>query len=98
MVIYAVFYLKLDDDSREQRSARHAKTVLDIVEGEGTGSEDEACAHLFLESCRDLREIIFMKPLHLKISLDCGDYPSTPNPSKEVVSTDTALHINVSLV
>ncbi|CAA7396880.1 unnamed protein product [Spirodela intermedia] len=95
VVISAVLYLKLEEagDSLGNKVRESARRLLALEEK----SEHEACVDLLLESREDVREIVFMKPLRLRLRLDCGDYlPATT--SKELLPTDCSLEVNVSLV
>lgn len=95
VVISAVLYLKLKEaggclGSQVRESARR---VLSLEEK----SEHEACVDLLLESHEDVRDVVFMKPLRLRIRLDCGDHPPATT-SKELLPTDCKLEVNVSLI
>ncbi|ONK77540.1 uncharacterized protein A4U43_C02F7630 [Asparagus officinalis] len=45
---------------------------------------------MILETGGDLQDFIFMRPLHLRIRLDCLDHPKATT-QKEIISTDTTL-------
>ncbi|MQM09245.1 hypothetical protein Taro_042112 [Colocasia esculenta] len=89
VVISAVLYLKLHKtgDSLGNQVRENMKRLLDLQEK----LQDDACIEL-LESSGDVRDIVFMKPLHLRIRLDCGDHPAART-SKEVIPTDSILDV-----
>lgn len=105
VVIYTVLYLKLTEMNRSSSLAEGIKTArkaLDIRDDDKCRKQGgDACAQLLLESCRDLRDITFMKPLHLRIRLDVDDYPVADKDSENlremVLPTDSFIKVNVSL-
>jgi hypothetical protein len=64
--------------------------------GRGEGLEKDSCIQLLLKSNCNLRDLIFVKPLHLRINLDTLDHPKADN-SKDIILTDSAIEVNVSL-
>ncbi|KAL5798783.1 hypothetical protein ACOSQ2_003603 [Xanthoceras sorbifolium] len=99
VIVYAALYMKLrkspdePDDSQEKYAAR----VADILNPERRGGiERISFIQFLLKSNRDLRDLIFMKPLHVRIKLDSLDHPKEDN-SKEIILTDTKIEVNVSL-
>ncbi|XP_042482662.1 uncharacterized protein LOC122063074 isoform X2 [Macadamia integrifolia] len=99
VIIYAVLYLKLnrtwntDEVPQEKKAAR----IVDILNTDKSGKQEkETCTQLLLEAKRDLGEVVFIKPLHLRIRLECGDNPRTDT-TKETVLTDSSIEVNVSL-
>eukprot|EP00268_Persea_americana_P053280 TRINITY_DN601_c1_g1_i11.p1 TRINITY_DN601_c1_g1~~TRINITY_DN601_c1_g1_i11.p1 ORF type:complete len:418 (-),score=83.73 TRINITY_DN601_c1_g1_i11:265-1518(-) len=105
VVIYTVLYLKLTEmhgSSSLAEGIKTARMVLDIRDDDKCRKQGgDACARLLLESCRDLRDITFMKPLHLRIRLDVDDYPVADKDSENlremVLPTDSFIKVNVSL-
>ena len=91
VVVSAVLYLKLEDGggflSRES-----ARRLLDVEET----SELEACVDLLLESHEKDKDIIFMKPMRLRVRLDCGDHSPSIS-SKDMLPTDCSLEVNLAL-
>ncbi|OVA01596.1 hypothetical protein BVC80_9073g27 [Macleaya cordata] len=100
VVIYAVLYLKLNRNwnYRGNPQEQKAKRIVEILNHhQGTGKlGKDACIKLMLESKRDMGEVIFMKPLHLRIGLECQDHPKADT-SKEIILTDSMIEVNVSL-
>lgn len=77
------------------------RTVHEMILNLGKGrqrniEEEEACLGLLSETGGDLQDAIFMRPLHLRIRLDCADHP-TATTNKETILTDTSLEVSVSL-
>ncbi|KAF8402079.1 hypothetical protein HHK36_013031 [Tetracentron sinense] len=99
VIIYAVLYLKLNrtwnscGDHQEKKAAR----IIEISNHERSGKLGrDGCIQLMLESSRDLGEVIFMKPLHLRIRLECLDHPKAEN-LKDMILTNSSIEVNVSL-
>ncbi|KAG9446913.1 hypothetical protein H6P81_013041 [Aristolochia fimbriata] len=98
VIISAVVYLKLDDTHNCLNDKKASEVVLDIPEDDVCRRlGHHACSTLLLESGRGLKDLVFMKPMVLRIRLECGDHPKPNKASKEVVSEDSTLHVNVSL-
>ncbi|KAM1122334.1 hypothetical protein FF1_003869 [Malus domestica] len=99
VIVYAVLYLKLKrkQEVAEDNQEKYAARIADILNSEKSGKLGrDSCLQLLLKSNRDLRDVIFMKPLHVRIKLDCLDHPKATN-SKEIILTDTDVEVNVSL-
>ncbi|XP_047332335.1 uncharacterized protein LOC124935935 [Impatiens glandulifera] len=100
VIIYAALYLRLKGDSqsklgsREKIVARIAH-ILNPVWAEKNGRPDPGIKML-LESERNLEELVFMKPLHVRLKFECGDHPKADN-SKDIILTDSSIDVNVSL-
>ncbi|KAL9397702.1 hypothetical protein Peur_011955 [Populus x canadensis] len=99
LIIHAALYLKLRRhlDLEEGGQQKHAARIADILNpGRGEGLEKDSCIQLLLKSNCNLRDLIFVKPLHLRINLDTLDHPKADN-SKDIILTDSAIEVNVSL-
>ncbi|KAM4117249.1 hypothetical protein ACJW30_02G109400 [Castanea mollissima] len=98
VIICAVLYLKLrkKPDLEEDNQEKYAARIVDILKPERTvRTGEESCIHL-LKSNKDLRDLIFMKPLHLRIKFDSPDHPKADN-SKDIILTDSSVEVNLSL-
>ncbi|XP_057965998.1 uncharacterized protein LOC131156378 isoform X4 [Malania oleifera] len=99
VVIYAALYLRLrkGPDSQEGNVERSAARIADLLNPQKGGSiERDACVEYLLGSNRDLCDVVFMKPLHVRVKLDCLDHPKSDS-SKDIILTDSSIDINVSL-
>lgn len=98
VIVYAALYLKLRkpellEDNQEKCAAR----IADILNSERSGKMGrESFIQFLLKSNRDLRDLIFMKPLHVRIKLDTLDHPKAAN-GKDIILTDSNIEVNVSL-
>ncbi|XP_075655567.1 uncharacterized protein LOC142625742 isoform X2 [Castanea sativa] len=98
VIICAVLYLKLrkKPDLEEDNQEKYAARIVDILKPERTvRTGEESCIHL-LKSNKDLRDLIFMKPLHVRIKFDSPDHPKADN-SKDIILTDSSVEVNLSL-
>ncbi|XP_021274503.1 uncharacterized protein LOC110409476 [Herrania umbratica] len=99
VIIYAALYLKLrrnpvlQDDNQEKFAARVAE-ILNPERIEDFGAN--SCIQFLLKSNIDLRDFIFIKPLHVRIKFNCQDHPKADN-SKDIILTDSSINIDVSL-
>ncbi|XP_072974965.1 uncharacterized protein [Typha angustifolia] len=95
VVVSAVLYLKikktLDDDQKAL-----AMRILDYRDHEVGKPEEDASIKLLLDCGGAVRDIVFMKPLHLRLLLECGDHPAAET-NKETVLTDSSIKINICL-
>jgi hypothetical protein len=96
-IISAVLYLKhrkkpyLGEDNQEKFAAR----IVDMNPERTGRTARDLCIHM-LKSNRDLRDLIFIKPLHVRIKFDTLDHPKADN-SKDIILTDSSVEVNVSL-
>lgn len=96
IVVCAAFYLQLHDTCKHglTTDVRKAEKILGISNHENS-ERCEASISLLLESYKDLSNVVFMRPLHLRIRLDCHD--DSADKLSEVVKTDSTIEIHVSL-
>lgn len=99
VIISAALYLKLrrypdqQDDGREKYAAR----ISDILKlGRGGAMQRDSFIRFLLKSNQDLRDVIFVKPLHVSIQFDTLDHPKADN-SKDIILTDSNIEVDVSL-
>ncbi|KAK9145987.1 hypothetical protein Sjap_005890 [Stephania japonica] len=78
--------------SREEKARRLARFLDEGSENHGR----EACTQLMLRSNRDIEDIIFMRPLHVRLHLNCQNHPKTHKANDQIL-TDTTIEVNVSL-
>lgn len=100
VIIYAALYLKLRryPDQQGDIQEKYAARITEILNPERIGGiGGDSCIHLLLKSNRDLRDLVFMKPLHVRIKFHCLDHPKAADNSKEIVVTNSSMAFNVSL-
>ena len=95
VVVSAVLYLKLKKAPSNGGQNSDSMRVLGLKSNDSMKPEEEICIKLLSDTCGNLQDIVFMKPLHLRIRLDCGDHPSADT-QKEVISTETNLEVSIS--
>lgn len=97
LVVSAVLYLQLknEKDIREEQAIK-VRRILGLEKPDSRDLENDACVDLLSKTCGDTRDIVFMKPLHLRMRFDCADHPPALT-SKETIIDDTIKEINVSL-
>nr|CAD1840902.1 unnamed protein product [Ananas comosus var. bracteatus] len=95
VVVSAVLYLKIKklQENKEDHKAL-ATRILD--QPNPSGKQEFAIVELLAETCGDASDIIFMKPLHLRLRLECGDHPAAET-NKETVFMNSGVNINVAL-
>ncbi|EEF41258.1 catalytic, putative [Ricinus communis] len=99
VIIYVALYLKLrrDPDSQEVSQEKYAARIADILNPARKGGIGrDSCIQLLLKSNADLRDLIFMRPLHVRIKMDCPDHPKSEN-GKDIILTNDSIEVNVML-
>lgn len=99
VIICAVLYLKLrrKPDIGEDNQEKYAARIVDILNQERTErSGSDSCIHFLLKSNTDLRDLIFSKPLHVRIKFSSPNHPKADN-SKDIILTDSSIEVNASL-
>lgn len=98
VIIYAAIYLRLKknsnsqgDDSQEIKAAR----IADILEPKRKFRRD-ALVKLLMMSERELEDVVFMRPLHVRLKFNCDLHPKGEH-SKEIVVTDSSVGARVTL-
>ncbi|CAO2210219.1 unnamed protein product [Urochloa humidicola] len=92
LVASAALYLKV---ARTINDCVDQKALLKQIIG-CQRREEHAGVDLLIGSCGDARDLVVMKPVHLRLRLECGDHPAGAT-NKETISTESSLKINVSL-
>nr|AAL73532.1 hypothetical protein S250_18C08.21 [Sorghum bicolor] len=92
LVASAALYLKLarTTDGLDQKAL--VKRVIGCQR-----REEHAGVELLMRSCGDdARGLVVVKPVHLRLRLECSDHPAGTT-NKETISTESSLKINVTL-
>ncbi|CAK9323623.1 unnamed protein product [Citrullus colocynthis] len=99
VIVNAALYLRLrrNQDCEGNGEKHHAVRIADFLYPGSKGKmTKESCIEFLLNCKRDLRELIFVKPLHVRIKLDSLGHPKAEN-SKGIILTDSSVEVNVSL-
>ncbi|XP_038704345.1 uncharacterized protein LOC120000365 isoform X1 [Tripterygium wilfordii] len=92
VIISAALYLRLRSPNlKEESQEKYAARIADILNPDG-GIDRDSCIAFLLKSKRDLRDLIFMKPLHVRIKLVCLGHPKAHGNSKEIVVTHSSIN------
>ncbi|RDX98707.1 hypothetical protein CR513_18332, partial [Mucuna pruriens] len=98
VIICAVLYCKFrralnsNEGNREKLAAR----ILDFLSSKRSGNINRDLWNAFLlQSKGDLRDLIFMKPLHIRIRLNCLDHPKADN-GRDIILTDSSIKVDNS--
>lgn len=100
LIVYAALYLRLPrneetESASQEELARRIAEILKPVRNNTTMKED-LFVKLLSKSKRELRDIVFMKPMHVRIRLDSMDHPKADN-SRDVILTDSSVEVDISL-
>ncbi|KAM7271731.1 hypothetical protein ACFE04_030945 [Oxalis oulophora] len=96
VIIYAALYLKLSEDA-ENNQEKYAGRIADILNsGRSPTMTRDSTIQFLLKSNTDLRDLIFMKPLHVRIRVDSSDHPKAEN-QRDIILTDSSIEVSVSL-
>ncbi|WOK92755.1 hypothetical protein Cni_G01446 [Canna indica] len=96
VVVSAVLYLKMKktQGNIEDQSIQ-AMRILDYNKNETAQVEHDASIRL-LSTLEDLGDMIFMKPLCIRLGLECADHPPAIT-NKETICTDSTIKVPISL-
>ncbi|THU62382.1 hypothetical protein C4D60_Mb01t04550 [Musa balbisiana] len=97
VVVSAVVYLK---PKKTQGSTDEwilpATTLLDYNKHEVRKLEEDASIRLLSKTFEDVEDMIFMKPLHIRLRFECADHPAGKT-TKETICTDSTIKVPISL-
>lgn len=99
VTILAPLYLKLRSDSENCKDTREMKAaqIAGILKADRAGRvRKEAFIDFLLNLDRDLGDLVFIKPLHVKINFNILNHPKAEN-SRDIILTDSSIDVNVSL-
>ncbi|XP_074317246.1 uncharacterized protein LOC141653394 isoform X2 [Silene latifolia] len=99
VVISAPLYLKLRSSCKTHGKSRDMKAaeIADILKPQRNGRlERDTFIRLLLKMNRDLGDLVFIKPLHVKMTFDTPNLPKTEN-SRDIILTDATVDVNVVL-
>jgi hypothetical protein len=91
LVASAALYLKVD---RTKANHEDQKVVIKRIL-RCHGHEEYTGVELLMEN-EDARDLIFMRPVHLRLRMECADHPAGTT-NKETISTESSLEISISL-
>ncbi|XP_047967576.1 uncharacterized protein LOC125211714 isoform X1 [Salvia hispanica] len=96
-VIYAALYLRLKKNLNSQGDSQEIKAVkiADILEPKRKSSRD-MLIKLLMMSERELEDVVFMRPLNVRLKFNCDLHPKGEH-SKEIVVTDSTVEARVTL-
>ncbi|XP_011080183.1 uncharacterized protein LOC105163513 isoform X2 [Sesamum indicum] len=97
VIIYAALYLRLKKSSNPHLDTRESKAarIAEILEPKRKSKKD-LFVKLMMMSDRDIEELIFMRPLHVRLKFNCRDHPKADN-TKGVILTDSSVKVHVTL-
>lgn len=100
LIVYAALYLRLakneeTESASQEELARRVAEILKPARNMTTVNED-LFVKVLLKSKREMRDIVFVKPMHVRIKLDSKDHPKADN-SRDVILTDSSAQVDVSL-
>ncbi|GAB2242128.1 hypothetical protein Droror1_Dr00018903 [Drosera rotundifolia] len=99
VIIYAAIYLKLKTafDACYGDQEKKAAIIADILNSERWGkAERNEFVNFLAKSKGNLEELVFVKPLHVRIQLNTLNHPKADN-GKDFILTDTDVDVNVTL-
>lgn len=100
LIVYAALYLRLarnkeTESASQEELARRIADILKPIRNITTMKED-LFVKVLSKSKREMRDIVFLKPMHVRIRLDSKDHPKADN-SRDVILTDSSVEVDVSL-
>lgn len=98
VVIYAALYLRLKGNptSDVDNQVKKAVRIADVIDLTRKVSRD-LLVKLLLTSNSNLEELIFIRPLHVKLKFDCRDHLKADNHLKDIILTNSSVKVHVTL-
>lgn len=98
VIISAAIYLKLKilSTSIDDNQEKYASRIAHHLGSKSCRSRRDQCLQKLLASNTDVRDLIFMKPLNVKLLFECLNHPKAKN-SKDIILTNSSVDVNVSL-
>lgn len=96
VIIYAPLYLKLKNSPISTSDAQHksAARLAEILDPNG-GPRRDSLIQFLLRSNKSLHDLVFLKPLHVRLNFECGNHPKADN-SKNITLTDSSVEVKVA--
>uniref|UniRef100_A0A453RZW9 NHL repeat-containing protein 2 n=1 Tax=Aegilops tauschii subsp. strangulata TaxID=200361 RepID=A0A453RZW9_AEGTS len=92
LVASAALYLRVDRTKADHEDQKAViKRILQCQ-----GHEEHVGVELLTENHRDARDLVIMKPVHLRLRMECADHPAGTT-NKETISTESSLEISITL-
>ncbi|KAJ9548009.1 hypothetical protein OSB04_020552 [Centaurea solstitialis] len=96
VIINAALYLRIKneiDESKKQQAGR----LVDALNHSGNDKmQIDACAEIVSRSEKNPKELIFVRPLHVRLKINSLDHPKADN-SKDIILTESSIQVHVSL-
>ncbi|CAN8260191.1 unnamed protein product [Cochlearia groenlandica] len=100
LIVYAALYLRLAKNKETESASQDelARIIASILKpGRNmTMMNEDLFVTMLLKSKREVRDIVFVKPMHVRIKLDSMDHPKADN-SRDVILTDSSAKVDISL-
>lgn len=96
VIVTAVLYLKLKHANIcESDRTKCAERIADILKPQGATERTFLIQHL-LNANTNLRDVIFMRPLRVRIKFNCPNHPKAEN-NRDIILTDSSIQVYASL-
>ncbi|KAK7316612.1 hypothetical protein RJT34_00204 [Clitoria ternatea] len=99
VIIYGALYSKLRrvPNSNEGNREEDAAMILDILCSKKSGKMERDLWNAFLlQSKGDLRDLIFVTPLHVRLRLNSLNHPKADN-GRDIILTDSSIKVDILL-
>ncbi|KAL0744226.1 hypothetical protein Bca4012_085739 [Brassica carinata] len=100
LIVYAALYLRLAKNEETEGASQEelARRIADVLKPARnmTTMDEDMFVKVLLKSKREVRDIVFLKPVHVRIRFDTMDHPKADN-SRDIILTDSSAQIDVSL-
>lgn len=100
LIVYAALYLRLAKNEETEGASQEklARRIADVLKPARnmTTMDEELFVKVLLKSKREVRDIVFLKPVHVRIRFDTMDHPKADN-SRDIILTDSSAQVDVSL-
>ncbi|KAF8077446.1 hypothetical protein N665_1035s0008 [Sinapis alba] len=100
LIVYVALYLRLAKNEETEGASQEelARRIADVLKPARnmTTMDEDLFVKVLLKSKREVRDIVFLKPMHVRIRFDTMDHPKADN-SRDIILTDSSAQIDVTL-
>ncbi|KVI12311.1 Six-bladed beta-propeller, TolB-like protein [Cynara cardunculus var. scolymus] len=95
VIINAALYLRIKNGSDESKQQQVGRLVDALNPSGNSKAQTDACAQIVSRSEKNPEDLIFVRPLHVRLKINSLDHPKADN-SKDIILTESSIQVHVS--
>ncbi|KAD3068506.1 hypothetical protein E3N88_36386 [Mikania micrantha] len=96
VIINAALYLRIQNKTNNSKMQQLTRLVSNSNPSSKDSFQTEACARILSTSNKTPEELVFLRPLHVRLKINSRDHPKAEN-SKDIILTESFVEVNVLL-